>query len=266
MVELISENEELFPYEHIVIDEGQDFGKEEIEKAEVLEWLQMLAEKRNGTFYFFYDKRQLVQGVSMPACVADADCKLTLYRNCRNTENIARCSLKALNDDSGKRVMLSSEAGSPPEMKASKDPDVLEGYIDSQIARLSESGIKDVVLLTCKTIESSSFKHLFSRKRNGYRWKNTIGRVYTCRTFKGLEADAVILLDVDKSLWEKPKTKYSPKEGLIFYTGASRAKFELRIAAEIDEEDCETLLGLFGVQSSRRPFKKLANVLGVVMA
>ncbi len=266
MVELISENDELFPYEHIVIDEGQDFGKEEIEKAEVLEWLQMLAEKRNGTFYFFYDKRQLVQGVSMPACVADADCKLTLYRNCRNTENIARCSLKALNDDSGKRVMLSSEAGSPPEMKASKDPDVLEGYIDSQIARLSESGIKDVVLLTCKTIESSSFKHLFSRKRNGYRWKNTIGRVYTCRTFKGLEADAVILLDVDKSLWEKPKTKYSPKEGLIFYTGASRAKFELRIAAEIDEEDCETLLGLFGVQSSRRPFKKLANVLGVVMA
>ena len=123
-----------------------------------------------------------------------------------------------------------------------------------------------MVLLTCKTIESSSFKHLFSRKRNGYRWKNTIGRVYTCRTFKGLEADAVILLDVDKSLWEKPKTKYSPKEGLIFYTGASRAKFELRIAAEIDEEDCETLLGLFGVQSSRRPFKKLANVLGVVMA
>lgn len=263
MVELIAENEELFPYEHIVIDEGQDFGKEEIEKAEVLEWLQMLAEKKGGTFYFFYDKRQLVQGVSMPECVADADCKLTLYRNCRNTENIARCSFKALNDDSSKRVMLSSEAGNPPEMKASKDLDTLEGYIDSQIARLSESGIKDVVLLTCKTIESSSFKHLFSHKRSGYRWKNTTGRVYTCRTFKGLEADAVILLDVDKSLWEKPQTKYDPKEGLIFYTGASRAKFELRIAAEIDEADCVTLLDFFEVKPTRRPYRKLANVLGI---
>lgn len=150
MVELIAENEELFPYEHIVIDEGQDFGKEEIEGAEVLEWLQMLAERKGGTFYFFYDKRQLVQGVSMPECITDADCKLTLYRNCRNTENIARCSLKALNDDSNKRVMLSSEAGNPPEMKVSKDLDVLEGYIDSQIARLSESGIRDVVLLTSR--------------------------------------------------------------------------------------------------------------------
>ena len=87
--------------------------------------------------------------------------------------------------------------------------------------------------------------------------------MYTCRTFKGLEADAVILLDVNKSLWKKPQTKYDPKEGLIFYTGASRAKFELRIAAEIDEADCETLLDFFEVQPTRRPYRKLANVLGV---
>lgn len=263
MIEIIAENEDLFPYDHIVIDEGQDFGKEEIESAEILEWLQMLTERRGGTFYFFYDKRQLVQGVSMPDCIADADCKLTLYRNCRNTENIARCSFKALNDDSGKRVMLSLEAGNPPEMKVSKDLGVLEGYIDSQIARLNHSGIDDVVLLTCKTIESSSFNRFFTHRNNGFRWKNTSGRVYTCRTFKGLEADAVILLDVDKSLWEKPQTKYDPREGLIFYTGASRAKFELRIAAEIDEADCIALLGYFGAQPTRRPFRKLANVLSV---
>ena len=252
-----------FPYKHVVIDEGQDFGIEDIEQAEILKWLRDLVDEKNGTFYFFYDKRQLIQGVSMPECITDADCKLTLYRNCRNTENIARCSFKALNDNSGKKVMLSTEAGNVPEMQASKNLNILVDYIDSEIKKLRANGIEDIVLLTCKTIDRSAFQEYFTTIRNQEYWKKTSVRVYTCRTFKGLEADAVILVDVDKSLWEKPKTKYHPKEGLLFYTGASRAKFELRIAAEIDEADCIAILKFFEEQPTENSLQKLADVLGV---
>ena len=43
----------------------------------------------HASFYIFYDKLQLVQSQTIPQYISDADCKLTLYRNCRNTENIA---------------------------------------------------------------------------------------------------------------------------------------------------------------------------------
>lgn len=270
LAEKLSNDPSLFQYKHLIIDEGQDFGKEEILEAEILDILQMLIDDKEGTMYFFYDKRQLVQGVKLPACITDADCKLTLYRNCRNTENIARCSFNSLNDDSGKRVMLSSEAGTPPELKASKEKSILEAYVDSQIKKLKDKGINEIVVLTCKTIESSSLKDSFREKEKKgekeIRWKKTSAKVHTCRKFKGLEAEAVILIDVDKTLWKKPTRAYDPKEGMIFYTGASRAKFELKIAANVDKSDCEEILSFFGVKKTAKPIRKLASVLGATLA
>ena len=78
---------EVFPYQHIVIDEGQDFGFDDIEEGEILDKLKLMVEDK-GTFYVFYDRLQLIQGRKIPSFIEDADCKLTLYRNCRNTENI----------------------------------------------------------------------------------------------------------------------------------------------------------------------------------
>ena len=46
--------ENRFPYKHVIIDEGQDFGKIEIEEEELIELLKVNAignEERNGTFY-----------------------------------------------------------------------------------------------------------------------------------------------------------------------------------------------------------------------
>ena len=74
-----------FPYRHIVVDEGQDFGFDDIEEGKILEGLRLLVEDK-GTFYVFYDRMQLVQGRKVPAFIEDSDCRLTLYKNCRNTE------------------------------------------------------------------------------------------------------------------------------------------------------------------------------------
>lgn len=46
----------------------------------------------------FYDRLQLVQSSHIPKYISEADCKLTLYRNCRNTENIAITSLKPISE------------------------------------------------------------------------------------------------------------------------------------------------------------------------
>ena len=75
-----------FPYDHIVIDEGQDFGIEDVEEAAVIETLKSIIEDtKNDTssFYIFYDKLQLVHSSRVPKYIEAADCKLTLYRNCR---------------------------------------------------------------------------------------------------------------------------------------------------------------------------------------
>ena len=251
-----------FGYRHVVIDEGQDFGNRQIEASGILETLQILTELNDGTMYFFYDKRQLVQGVSLPDYIADADCKMTLYRNCRNTGNIGQCSLNAISD-TGSSVKLSGEIGNPPQMKASSDIEELCGWIDSKISSLQSDGIDDIVILTCKTIASSILSNRMVSRKEKTVWSGTRIPIYTCRTFKGMEADAVILIDVDPAVWDSPKSPYDPKEGLIFYTGASRAKHELLIALHSDEDGCNKILAALGSGSNRRPFKKLANVLGV---
>ena len=68
----------------MIIDEGQDFGKVEIEEEELIELLKMNVienEKIHGTFYLFYDKNQMIQSRKVPKYIENADCKLTLYRN-----------------------------------------------------------------------------------------------------------------------------------------------------------------------------------------
>lgn len=263
LVSKISENTSLFPYRHVVVDEGQDFGQEAIEEADVLGYLSLLVEERGGTIYFFYDRRQLVQGVGLPRVISDSDCRLTLYRNCRNTENIARCSLRSLNDNSGGQVLLSNEPGNPPLLKISSINKELESFVDDELCDLRVKGLTDVVVLTCKTLERSAFGHCFCQRSDSIHWKDTSARIYTCRTFKGLEADAVVLIDVDETLWDEPISPHSPKEGLLFYTGASRAKYELRVAACLTETGCRSILSRFGIATSRRPIKKFAQILSL---
>ena len=88
-----------FPYKHVVIDEGQDFGQVNIEENDIIRLLEMIIMDRDddtGSFYVFYDEMQLVQGEGIPDYISNADCKLTLYKNCRNTRKIATTSVKPL--------------------------------------------------------------------------------------------------------------------------------------------------------------------------
>lgn len=252
-----------FPYRHIVIDEGQDFGIADIEQSDVLAFLRDLTQQSDGTFYLFYDKNQLIQGSGLPTFLSEADCKLSLYVNCRNTKKIALSSTGALSVPTKCETTEASVAGRMPQMKVANDAEKTAQIIDDEINELKSRGIEDIVVLTCKTPQRSRVSQFVQ----GDKWRAGRTPFYSCRRFKGLEADAVILIDVDETLWrsEDEGLPYDARDGLMYYTGASRAKHELRIILDADEEGCRKILEKLGENARRRPLQTLARRLNVLV-
>lgn len=220
-----------FEFKHIIIDEGQDFGQIKIEESDIIQFLQdiVLNEDINGTFYIFYDKLQLVQGKQIPKYISEADCKLTLYKNCRNTENIAITSMRPLTEKNP-IVFEGSVKGATPKLHFCDFATPINIKIDSIIEKLHSEGIKDIVILTCQTEESSM---LYSLCHDGY-YKKEI-KFTTCRKFKGLEADSVILIDVIKETFSEENVQ-------LYYVGASRARFNLDIVSYMTDVECIDVL------------------------
>ena len=144
----------------------------------------------------------------------------------------------------------------------------LEKEIDTLIQNLKQGGVpaEGMVVLTCRTLRDTRHRAKLRDSRTDSRrkeWGGTKVPVYTCREFKGLEADVVFLVDVDKGVWEQDH-KYQAPPGLLFYTGASKAKFQLYIAIEMSEDDAADVADILdGVDNRhrRRPYLKLENIL-----
>ena len=77
----------------------------------------------------------------------------------------------------------------------------------------------------------------------------------TCRKFKGLEADAIILVDVNKySIMDNAK---------LFYVGASRARLQLKVLGDLSDIDCREVIEYLGSTVRRNnPFATLTSLLG----
>ena len=245
-----------FPYDHVVVDEGQDFGSEILEQTDILQLIHDLIidnEEKNGTFYVFYDRLQLIQADKIPQFIEDSDCKLTLYRNCRNTENIAGTSLRPISERKPK-LLENAVKGTPAKIHfCDTEAKALE-ELDMTIDNILAEGFKDVVILTCKTEDSSLLKSGIKdgRYRNKYRFT-------TCRKFKGLEADAIILIDVDGE-------SFNPDNVLIYYVGTSRARLRLDVITMLSDEECLDILQntLKRTGKIRKPRRELASALNAI--
>ena len=246
-----------FPYQHIIVDEGQDFGAENIEDTEILDMFRTIIDmedKKNTSFYVFYDELQLIQARRMPDFIKNADCKLTLYRNCRNTENIAVTSLTTIHTKRKLRLIEGCVKGIPTHISFNDSLDSSLTMLNASVDSLVAAGMKDIVILTCKT-ETSSFLSPYI-KDGKYRNKYPVS---TCRKFKGLEADAVILIDVTTDT-------FSDDGVLLFYVGASRARLMLEIVSELKEPDCvEILQKIFNengkIKNAKRKICKKLNAV-----
>lgn len=244
-----------FPYKHVIIDEGQDFGSEAIEETDIIQLIHdiIVDTDQGGTFYVFYDRLQLIQAREMPKFISDLDCRLTLYRNCRNTENIAVTSLRPITERKP-RVFDGAVKGAPAKLHFCDSVQSEHERIDVIIDELAADGYRDIVILTCKTEATS----VLSNSVKGGRYRNKY-LFTTCRKFKGLEADVVVLVDVDKTTFEQDNV-------LLFYVGTSRARTKLEITAVLSDDDCkDILLSALNYQGKvRRAKRDLAGALNAI--
>ena len=249
-----------FPYQHVIVDEGQDFGSDSIEEAGILELLKTIIEdtKDDGSFYVFYDKLQLIQARRMPKFLEDADCRLTLYRNCRNTENIAKTSLRPITDRNPK-LMENCIIGVPAKLQFCADAEDAICAVDDALDVLFGDGVDDIVILTVKK-ESDSILAPYLKSGAYPAGKRKI-RFSTCRKFKGLEADAVILTDLDESTF----LGNAGQNLLIYYVGASRARLRLHMIAVMEDDSCIRILEHMGKTGKiRQPKRDLAKALNAL--
>ena len=244
---------ECFPYQHIIIDEGQDFGKKEIADNDIVDLLKMNVnddDVKGGTFYLFYDRNQMIQSAKLPDYIADADCKLTLYRNCRNTENIAITSMRLLGISKQPKLFEGATKGENPRMYFASDAESTAQAIRDIVENNPEVSEEDIRILTCKTENQSILSSLC---RDGCFVDNKLSiRFTTCRKFKGLESDIIIVVDANKEFLEGGGEK-------ILYVGTSRARHKLYIICDISKEDSIDYLQSAGYKPSANPYKRLAT-------
>ncbi len=245
-----------FPYTHIVIDEGQDFGIEDVDETGIIEIIKNIItdiKPENASFYIFYDKLQMVQSHKIPQYISEADCKLTLYRNCRNTENIATTSLAPITERK-LRLIEGCIKGVPAKLHFCEFSENVCEKLDFVLDALKIKGVKDIIILTCKTENTSLISDFVS---DGLYKKKY--RFSTCRKFKGLEADAVVLVDVTEDTFENGNS-------LIYYVGTSRARLSLDIITTMDNESCTNVLqSVFEKRGNiKNPQKDLATAINAI--
>lgn len=250
IIDLVDKDQ--FPYTHIIIDEGQDLGQERIQSTKILETLEdIVLSKSIGTFYLFYDKLQLIQSYQLPKFIQEADCKLTLYRNCRNTKKIAETSLKPLK--TAPKLFESALNGNLPIISFINETNRLMA-LNTAIKRGIDNGITDIQIISCAPANKSIYQTDL-HDSNNYLYNGKRIKFTTCRKFKGLEADMVILVDVDFSILHD--------NYMLFYVGSSRARLELNILCNMDDSECSTIISDWsGLVKKNNPKQTLSKMLG----
>jgi len=245
-----------YHFDHIIIDEGQDF------KANHLDLLLTSIRAKNGYFYVFYDKNQLVHqwDESTIEWLNKLDCRLVLHKNCRNTFEIAKAAYSSVGIEN---VILAADInGDVPCLNNYESTErAIEGIAETIRFYTTEKGFKreQITILTLKTLEKS----ILAGKESigGYRLtneRNGDGILFsTARKFKGLESDVIIITDIDGDTFKDNNAKCA------FYVASSRAKFCLTYIAALSEEDMRKIIVDLGGEAGNNPEKTLSDMLNI---
>ncbi len=271
---------DVFPYKHVVIDEAQDFGRDQdasVDNAkpinEFFDLLKEVTEEKGGSLFVFFDRYQCVQSSLdlLPDVIKNPECLLTLHTNCRNTKEIGFTSLEPLKQCYGikmKTKILKGVSGPKPSLAKIRNEKELKSRIDSKIKQaLSQSF--DVIILTLKTLETTSLLELpeYSQGNDSATYAYSCNgetakiKVSTVRRFKGLEADAVILVDVSEETFAKNDDNVPNQALMNFYVGCSRSRQLLSILTTIDEERLKEILVNDYRRGEPKPIKELTKML-----
>lgn len=218
----------LWPYPNIIVDEAQDLSDT------LLEHLATLMEISEGVFYTFYDRNQAIMKKEPSKWIDEhADCRLVLYRNCRNTSEIAHLisGLVPVKEDR----YVNNIHGNKPKTFVYRTDKELQTIAANFVKSMMQNGLKheDVVILSIHRTESSPLHEVCTlagfpvsdRREPGKIWFTSI------RKFKGLEAKAVLIVGFRFSESDSQLSRR------ILYVGCSRANAYLQIAFEQDIQD-----------------------------
>ena len=302
-------------FQHIVVDEGQDFSdiikekdnnyQEEMGSCYVIEALSNAVIEQGGTFFFFYDKHQLIYSKDLTSFIDKADSKLSLYVNCRNTTWISLTTKAILNlsyyNNSNRCIDLKdkiAEEARKNELNKYKtrvdaprgertnvyfasvleeNKIILNERIDKYINQLNlqpedlqnnqRGTTKEIVILTGLTIEDTFISKDIKKVKGKEKWYYTYNgyniEFSTCRKFKGLEANVIILIDIDERFFNPPKNNsyIGEPNNLVFYVGASRAKHYLDIIFNMNENQCKYLADKLPESQITKSQKKIKEYL-----
>lgn len=213
----LSDSQNLWPYLHLIVDEGQDFESE---------WLDWLIERTEGCRYVFYDKNQLIFRNDLPSWIENSQCKLVLNKNCRNTLQISRTAYRFVNSPSDNSDDLVQ--GAKTRLYECSDFYNILNTLSQLIKQLIEQNAvqpQDIAILTLETESKSILAGIQSIESFSICSFFEVGKICftSVRKFKGMEAKVIFLVDV--SLKEFSETEFLQR----LYIGCSRATHELHI-------------------------------------
>ena len=225
-VEILNKALDVYPderFDAVIVDEGQDFRE--------LWWLvieKLLADPQNGTLYVFYDPNQNLFGGGPTEALELNQTKLRY--NCRNTREIAKHSAAAISIDID--VRPNAPDGLPVEVVECKGDKAMVDAVKKQLHRLvavESFAPQSIVVMSPRAGNSPVWSarklgNITLVKQDAVPGANE-ARFVSLRSFKGLEADAVILCDVsDNAAWCTAKD---------VYVGTSRARHALVVIKDI---------------------------------
>lgn len=237
-------------YKHIIIDEAQDFKDVFIEK------LYEIAFYSEGSFYVFFDKNQFVQGREYPKWLRDSECRLILNINCRNTYRIAEASGRPIGVEP---KTMKYVKGDNANLYICGDRKSVEKKLISLIAMYHENKypLDEICIISAKTVENSiisDVKRLGCYDLTEERQKGKV--LFTSsRKFKGLESDAIILIDIDETTFENDENKR------LFYVGSSRAKLNLDLVVNGDESTIAIIVDQLNLKPKSKPIAAIVKAL-----
>lgn len=238
----LKEMNDEYHYDYIFVDEAQDFSDiwltEVIYPSLVQYYDRTAQEMRFGKLYLFSDVNQTLYRRSS---LLDTwwFAVIQLNRNLRNSRQIARCGNEALKDD---RAIPLPFSGEDVVVHRVREPEARARKITEEVERIraTHGAAADIVVLVpslgSRTVTSLS-DNVFRIVDSG-RWRRIVFNeedldspripVYTIKSFKGLEANFVILADIPGV--SAPDGQggewYSESD---FYVACTRAMFSLII-------------------------------------
>ena len=213
-------------YDVVIVDEGQDLLTSAY--LDVIEAI-LKGGLPSGIWRVFYDRRQdIFRGIEPDGLkrMLGLGTKYNLSVNCRNTMPIGVSTSLLCGLPTGETLRVD---GDDVETRWSSTSNEARRLLVRDINALLSGGFKseDIVVLSHRRLENSPtcrgltvYSHPIEDLANGSRSRNSIG-FSTIPAFKGLEADAVFLVDVDDL------ASVEAVAGL--YVGSSRARTNLYI-------------------------------------